>query len=456
MQRDAQVSSTLAPRYQSFYPPLIRIQQVAPHPQHRKVLWIFILLLVFLLAWSIFGRLDIVAVANGKLVPSGYLKIVQPSEAGIVSEILVQEGQKVQKGQILMRMDAILSGADLGAIQTDFQRKRLELARIDAELSGRLFTPQGPGASAILVNEVAAQYQANRTALMATLDEERSRLVKAQQELAAALQQKSRLEAVLPYYQDQDRAYAQLVKEGFVGGLMGSEKRRERIDKEQELATQQHVIASAQASISQSQKKMRQIEVDYLRRLHEERAESQAQYDKLTAELQKQQHRQGLLDLRAPQSGVIKNLATHTTGTVVQPGTVLASLVPVSRQMQAEVWVSNEDIGFVRPGQRVKLKFAPYSFQKYGIGHGVVQHVSADAQNDEEAREQGALAVGQQPLRYKALVAVDQSNLKVDDQTFPLGVGMQTTAEIVLGQRTVAEYLLSPLQKAWHDAGRER
>jgi len=456
MQRLAQVSSTLAPRYQSFYPPLIRIQQVAPHPQHRKVLWIFILLLVFLLAWSIFGRLDIVAVANGKLVPSGYLKIVQPSEAGIVSEILVQEGQKVQKGQILMRMDAILSGADLGAIQTDFQRKRLELARIDAELSGRSFTPQGPGASAILVNEVAAQYQANRTALMATLDEERSRLVKAQQELAAALQQKSRLEAVLPYYQDQDRAYAQLVKEGFVGGLMGSEKRRERIDKEQELATQQHVIASAQASISQSQKKMRQIEVDYLRRLHEERAESQAQYDKLTAELQKQQHRQGLLDLRAPQSGVIKNLATHTTGTVVQPGTVLASLVPVSRQMQAEVWVSNEDIGFVRPGQRVKLKFAPYSFQKYGIGHGVVQHVSADAQNDEEAREQGALAAGQQPLRYKALVAVDQSSLKVDDQTFPLGVGMQTTAEIVLGQRTVAEYLLSPLQKAWHDAGRER
>lgn len=456
MQRDAQVSSTLAPSYQSFYSPLIRIQQVAPHPQHRKVLWIFILLLVFLLAWSIVGRLDIVAVANGKLVPSGYLKIVQPSEAGIVSEILVQEGQKVQKGQILMRMDAILSEADLGAIQTDFQRKRLELARIDAELSGRSFTPQGPGASAILVNEVAAQYQANRTALMATLDEERSRLVKAQQELAAALQQKSRLEAVLPYYQDQDRAYAQLVKEGFVGGLMGSEKRRERIDKEQELATQQHVIASAQASISQSQKKMRQIEVDYLRRLHEERAESQAQYDKLTAELQKQQHRQGLLDLRAPQSGVIKNLATHTTGTVVQPGTVLASLVPVSRQMQAEVWVSNEDIGFVRPGQRVKLKFAPYSFQKYGIGHGVVQHVSADAQNDEEAREQGALAAGQQPLRYKALVAVDQSSLKVDDQTFPLGVGMQTTAEIVLGQRTVAEYLLSPLQKAWHDAGRER
>lgn len=456
MERDAQVSSTLAPRYQSFYPPLIRIQQVPPHPQHRKVLWIFIMLLVFLLVWSMFGRLDIVAVANGKLVPSGYLKIVQPSEAGIVSEILVQEGQKVQQGQILMRMDAILSGADLGAIQTDFQRKRLELARIDAELSGRSFAPQGQGANAILVNEVAAQYMANRTALMATLDEERSRLVKAQQELAAALQQKSRLEAVLPYYQDQDRAYAQLVKEGFAGGLMGSEKRRERIDKEQELATQQHVIASAQASISQSQKKMRQIEVDYLRRLHEERAESQAQYDKLTAELQKQQHRQGLLDLRAPQAGVIKNLATHTAGTVVQPGTVLASLVPVSRQMQAEVWVSNEDIGFVRPGQRVKLKFAPYSFQKYGIGHGVVQHVSADAQNDEEAREQGALTTGQQPLRYKALVAVDQSSLKVDDQSFPLGVGMQTTAEIVLGQRTVAEYLLSPLQKAWHDAGRER
>lgn len=446
----------LEERYQAFYPPLIRVQQAAPHPHSRRVVWSLLLFLLFLLLWALLGRLDIVAIANGKLVPAGYLKIVQPSEAGIIAEILVKEGQTVQKGQILMRMDEVVSNTDLSAIKREYLRKQLELERVAAELTGAPFQPAVHAGSGSLEKEMTAKYQANRLAMLAALDEERSRLLKAQQELAAAQQQKVRLEAVLPYYQDQDRAYSQLVKEGFAGGLMASDKQRERIDKEQELATQLHVIASAQASITQSRTKMRQIEADYVRKLHEEKADLLAQHDKLAAELQKQQHRQGLLALRAPQAGVIKNLATHTVGTVVQPGTVLASLVPVAQQLKAEVWISNEDIGFVRPGQSVKLKFAPYSFQKYGMGYGVVEHVSADAQSETEAREQGDTVPGQSMLRYKALVSIDQPSLKIDGVSFPLGVGMQSTAEIVLGQRTIAEYLLSPLQTAWHNAGRER
>ena len=237
---------------------------------------------------------------------------------------------------------------------------------------------------------------------------------------------------------------------------MGSDKRRERIEKEQELATQGHLIASAQASIDQSQKKLKQIEADYVRQLHAERNEAQAQIDKLAKEQEKQQHRRELLELKAPQDGVIKDLATHTSGTVVQPGTVLASLVPREEKLKAEVWVSNEDIGFVRPGQPVKLKFAAYTFQKYGMGQGTVEHVSADAQSEEEARDKGQQGAGQRSLRYKALVTLDASALETDGVKYPLSVGMQSTAEILLGDRTVAQYLLSPVKKAWHEAGRER
>ena len=400
------------------------------------------------------GRLDIVAVADGKLVPASYLKIVQPSEAGIVKDILVREGETVRAGQVLMRMDALITEADLEAIAAEYARKQLQLARIDAELTGKPFEPdvQAPAA---LLRETAAQYQANRDALAAALAEERSRLAKAQQELAAARQQKERLESVLPHYREQDKAYEKLVKDGFAGTLTGSDKRRERIEKEQELKTQKHLIASAQASIDQSLKKLKQIEADYLRQLHAERNEARAQIDKLAKELEKQQHRRALLELKAPQDGVIKDLATHTAGTVVQPGTVLASLVPREEKLKAEVWVSNEDIGFVRPGLTVKLKFATYPFQKYGMGQGTVEHVSADAQSEEEARDQG-LAGGQRPLRYKALVALDANALEMDGVQYPLSVGMQTTAEILLGDRTVAEYLLSPVKKAWHEAGRER
>ena len=440
--------------YQEFYPPLIRLQHSAPHPQGRRVLWAILALVAFLIVWALLGRLDIVAVADGKLVPASYLKIVQPSEAGIVRDILVREGETVRAGQTVMRMDALITNADLDAIATEYARKRLALARIDAELTGKPFLPdvQAPAA---LIRETGAQYQANRDALAAALAEERSRLIKAQQELAAARQQKERLQAVLPHYREQDKAYEKLVKEGFAGSLMGSDKRRERIEKEQELAIQEYLIASAQASIDQSQKKLKQIEADYLRKLHAERNEVQAQIDKLAKELEKQQHRRELLELKAPQDGVIKDLATHTPGTVVQPGTVLATLVPREEKLKAEVWVSNEDIGFVRPGQPVKLKFATYPFQKYGVGKGTVEYVSADAQSEEEARDKG-LAGGQRPLRYKALVTLEANALEIDGVQYPLSVGMQTTAEILLGDRTVAEYLLSPVRKAWHEAGRER
>lgn len=135
---------------------------------------------------------------------------------------------------------------------------------------------------------------------------------------------------------------------------------------------------------------------------------------------------------------------------------MLASLVPRDEKLKAEVWISNEDIGFVRPGQPVKLKFAAYTFQKYGMGHGLVEHVSADAQSEEEARDKGLAGDRQRPLRYKALVALAVNFLEMDGMKYPLSVGMQATAEILLGGRTVAEYLLSPVQKAWHEAGRER
>lgn len=170
--------------------------------------------------------------ADGKVVPASYLKIVQPSEAGIIKEIRVREGIWVHVNQVLMRMDAPITEADLEAITLEHARKRLALARIDAELADQPFQPDF-AAPVLLVREIDAQYQANREALSAALAEERSRLDKARQELAAARQQQIRLEAVLPYYREQESAYEKLVKDNFAGALMGGEKRRERIEKEQ-------------------------------------------------------------------------------------------------------------------------------------------------------------------------------------------------------------------------------
>lgn len=442
-----------------FSPPLIRLQESPPSPLGRRVIHVLIGLLAGLLVWSVLGQLDIVAVAEGKLVPHSYLKIVQPAEGGIVKEILVREGEQVAEGQVLMRMDTQLSAADRRALEADFYRKRLTLARIDAELGQAEFRPEA-GASAGLVREVEAQLRANRAALEAALAEERAKLEKARREMAAAQQVRAKLAETLPHYRAQDAAFEKLSKDGFAGPLMASDKKRERIEKEQEHATQEHVIESARASTAQSEKRLAQIAADNRRQLFAERNEVQGQVDKLEQERAKQAHREGLLELKASQASVVKDIATHTAGTVVQPGTVLLTLVPKDDLLRAEVWVSNQDIGFVRQGQPVKVKLAAFPFQKYGMVEGTVEHVSADAadgntqgQQNGGAVERGAKAA---PLTYRALVALKAMRLEQDNELLPLAAGMQATAEILLGRRSVLEYLLSPVQKAWHEAGRER
>jgi HlyD family secretion protein len=440
-----------------FAPPLLRLQESAPNPLGRKVLWTILILVGCLMLWALIGQLDIVAVAEGKLVPQSYVKIVQPSEAGIVKEILVREGQTVKAGQVLMRMDALITEADATALATESARKRMALRRIDAELSAKPFRTEA-GDPADLAREVEAQHRANRASLDAALAEERSRLVKAKQDLSAAEAVRDKLAETLPHYRQQDKAYEKLVTDGFAGHIMGSDKRRERIEKEQELKTQLHVIESARASTLQSEKKLTQIETDYRRQLHAERNETQAAVDKLGQEIAKQAHRKDLLELKASESGVVKDLATHTAGTVVQPGTVMLTLVPQDETLRAEVWVSNDDIGFVHAGQKVRLKFAAFSFQKYGMAEGVVEHVSADAADGSASNAAPATdKTGRSmPLGYKALVTLKSMVLEANGERFRLAAGMQTNAEILLGTRSVAEYLLSPVQKAWHEAGRER
>lgn len=439
-----------------FSPPLLRLQESPPNPVGQKVLWAILILLGALILWALIGRLDIVVVAEGKLVPQSYVKIVQPSESGIVKEILVREGESVKSGQTLLRMDALMTDADANALEAEFARKQLILRRIDAEVSGKPFTAETTDPP-LLADEIAAQYRANRAALESALAEERARLVKTKQDLLAAEQVRAKLAETLPHYKEQEKAYQDLAKDGYAGPLQLSDKRRERIEKEQELRTQEYVIKSAHAGIQQSQKRLDQIVSDYNRQLYAERNEVANAIDRLTQEIAKQTYRKALLDLRAPQAGIIKDLATHTAGTVVQPGTVLLTLVPTGEILRAEVWVSNEDIGFVYPGQPVKLKFAAFPFQKYGMAEGVVEYVSADAVDNNTTNGPPLTDKnGPQPPVYKAFVTISKMKLEMDGESYLLTPGMQTSAEILLGTRTIAEYLLSPVKKAWHEAGRER
>jgi len=442
-----------------FSPPLLRIQEKPPAPLAGWMLRLLVALLAGVALWAVFGRLDIVAVADGKLVPSSYLKIVQPAEQGIVKEILVKEGEFVKAGQVLIRMDSVLAGADVKAIQADYQNKRIALRRIDAQLSGKSLI-RGKSDPLDLYAQVAAQSAANVRAYENALAQEKALLDKARHDLAAAQATKTKLEQVLPHYVEQEKAFEKLTKDGFAGRIMYTDKRRERIEKEQDLRTQEFTIRSNQALIEQSEQKIAQITADYRRQLQTERVEVAAQLEKASQELAKLAHRHELLELRAPQAGVVKDLATHTAGTVAAPGTILMTLVPDGDKLVAEVWVSNQDVGFVRPGQEAKLKLAAFQFQKYGMVDGRVQHVNADATEAPSPNTRSDALTGRDrpmgPLAFRALVELNSQELSADGRRYALQPGMQVAGEIHLGTRTVLEYLLSPVQKAFHEAARER
>jgi HlyD family secretion protein len=442
-----------------FAPSLLRLQEQPPAPLAGWMLRLLLALLVGVTLWAVFGQLDIVAVADGKLVPSNYLKIVQPAEQGIVKEILVREGEAVKEGQVLIRMDAVLSEAEGKAVRSDYHHKRLALRRIDAQLAAKSLAWDGSDPADVFP-QVEAQYLANVQAYENGLAQERIVLQKATHDLAAAQETRSKLEQVLPHYREQEKAFDKLATDGFAGRIMATDKQRERIEKDQDLKTQEFIIRSNQSLIEQSERKIAQITAEYRRQLQTERVEVATQFEKSRQELAKYEHRHQLLELRAPAEGTVKDLATHTAGTVAAPGTILMTLVPRGETLIAEVWIGNQDVGFVRPGQDVKLKLATFQFQKYGMLGGTVDHVSADATEAPSPNTRSdALAGRDRPmglLAFRTLVLLKSQDLATEEARYPLAPGMQVAAEIHIGTRTILEYLLSPVQKAFHEAGRER
>ncbi|MGH8545997.1 MAG: HlyD family type I secretion periplasmic adaptor subunit [Gammaproteobacteria bacterium] len=283
-------------------------------------------------------------------------------------------------------------------------------------------------------------------------------MTKAKEELGAAGETRKKLQAVLPSYQQEEAAWVKLGEKALAGHLQVLERRRARIETEQDLRAQERTVGSLKAAITQSENRLAQITSRYQEQLQNERIEAQAELDKLQQEGAKQRHKNALLALKAPQAGIIKDLATHTLGAVVSPGTVLMTLVPSHEALRAEVMVKNEDVGFVHQGQPAKIKMAPYPFQKYGLIEGRVVHVSADA-NDAQAQNHGAeesKAKPQPSLTYKAIIELNAQMIGRDGRRYTLTPGMHVVAEIHQGSRTVLEYLLSPVRGVLHEAMRER
>lgn len=424
------------------------MEETSPLP--RLVLWSVVALVGALGAWATLGRLDVVAVAEGRLVPRSQLKIVQPAEGGVLREIRVSEGERVRAGQVLGRMDVHIAQAESTALERDLALRQLQLRRIDAELRGARLEPR-PGEPEDLHEQVEAQREARVRAYENSLAEERAVISRAQREMRAAQETRAKLAGALPVLLEQEKAFERLASEGFAGKLMLRQRSRERLEAEQDLRAQEHRVESGRAAIEQAERRMGQHTANYRAQLRTERIEAERERSRLAQEIEKLRHRRSLAELRSPADGVVKDLATHTPGSVLAPGAVLMTLVPEGESLLAEVWLQNQDAGFVRAGQPAKVKLAGFPFQRYGMLEGRVLRISADSTDRAAADPARAPAYA-----YRALVELAAQELRVGEAVHRLLPGMQLSAEIRLAERTVLEYLLSPVQKVTAEAGRER
>jgi hemolysin D len=448
-----------------WHDPLGLLQNEAPGETGRIVLWSVSVLVLVLIAWAAFGQLDIVATAEGKLVPQTLVKIVQPAEPGVVKQLLVNEGDHVTAGQVLARLDTTLASADKAGVVSDLATQRLQERRIAAELADQPMMPHA-GDDPQRFAQVQSQYIAHRKAYSDGLDQEKSLLSKAEHERRSAMEIQAKLEQTLPTYKRSAQAYAKLEKDGFMGGLAAAEKQREATEKARDLDAQQSTVAALNSTIAAQQKKISQLQSTYQSELQRELADIRAKIQQLQPTLDKTIYKEGLMELRAPQDGTVKDLATTTVGAVVQPGTVVLTLVPKGEQLFADVSIKNEDVGFVQIGQPAQIKLAAYPFQKYGMLTGKVTHISADATeparpnspsnaNNNTSTWDGTSTAGLSV--YKARVQLDAQVLwHPRGERLAITPGMQVVGEINQGKRSVLEYLLSPVQKAVQEAGRER
>lgn len=448
-------SAVLSPEALDFAPGLLSIQESPPARLPRAVMYTVGVLFVILLLWAFFGKLDIIASAEGHLVPETYIKIVQPSDAGIVQEILVKEGEQVKLGQVLMRMDTQLAKADEKTIANDLALRSLQLRRIDAELASKALVKKSDDPND-LFRQIESQFRDHRQSYADVREQAQEALIKSQHEYDSAREVLTKLQQITPILKQQADSYADMGKDGYVPQMTVLDKQRDYLEKSQDLRAQEATVSSLAAAVNQAKKQIDQITSKYRSDLQNERVEAEGQHRKLEQDWLKQEHKSELLELKAPQSGIVKDIATHTIGTVVSPGTVLLSIVPENEPLVAEIMIKNDDVGFVYPHQQVKVKLASYPFAEYGMLDGEVTRIQADSNSDTQTKDQSKDKQQSLPSVYKAIISLSSQVLESEGKKLKLVPGMQVVAEINQGSRTVMKYLLSPVSKTLDESGHER
>ncbi len=443
----------------AFMPAALEVQETPPSPIGRAIIWVIVLLFVIAVAWATIGKMDVVAVAQGKIIPSGRVKTIQPLEIGKVKAIHVQEGQSVSAGEPLITLDSTATQADADRLQQQLSTAKAQQARqqlfhqlleqksfsdhwqsqIQEQLKNKISTTANAiAAQHRLLVEQINEYLYRRE----TLDNE---LIKRQAERQRAQATMTKLERTLPLISERTQSLEKLMQKQMVARYQYLELEQERIDQEQDLLALQAQYRELGAAIKTVQAQLNTLKAEVQKNNLAELNETSQQIAALEQELIKAQQRNRQQIITSPIAGEVQQLAVHTIGGVVTPAQELMLIVPKESLLEVEALILNKDIGFVEEGQIAEVKIDTFNFTKYGTIDAEIIHLSNDAISDENLG-----------LVYMAKVLIEKTQMQINQRLVNLSPGMSVTVEVKTGKRRIIEYFLSPLLRYKQESIRER
>lgn len=427
----------------AFLPAALEIQEKPPSPVGRAIVWTILAVFCAALVWATLGHVDIVSVAQGRIIPSGHSKVVQSLEIGTVMAIRIDEGQTVDAGDVLIELDPTSAVADVTRLRHERHLAKRELARMDA-LIGRARNTGGGADDPVLAYDddlLSSQWKEFQDGL-AVLRHEQD---KQRAERRRALQQVAKLKALLPIVTRRAKNQQGLAEQKMLPEEQYLEAEQSRLETLHDLRAEQALVESLDAAIAEFDARVASTHSEFLRKAKEQKVDAERRQSNAEQELVKAQSRLQARTITAPVAGVVQQLAVHSVGAVVTPAQQLLTIVPRDESLEVEAALENKDIGFVELGQAAEVKVDTFPFTKYGTLAGRVTHLSGDAVRDDN-----------NGLVYTMRVRMEESTMYVNGRKVQLSPGMTVTVESKTGQRRLIEYFLSPLLRYRDEAVRER
>jgi len=399
------------------------------------------------LAWASWAELDEVTRGDGKVIPSSQLQVVQNLEGGIVAAIPVREGEVVDPGQVLLRIDNVRAASDLRESRQRYLALLGALGRLRAEVEGSTMAlaPEVlTDAPEVAANE-RALYRARAEALQSEIDILRSQAAQRRQELAELRTRLDQLARSLALATEELEIKRPLAARRVVSKIELLQLERQVNDLDGELETTRLAVPRIESALHEAERRIEERSLSFRAEAQRELTAVQAEATALAEAITATADQVRRTDVRSPVRGTIKRLLVTTVGGVVQPGEDLVEIVPLEDTLLVEAQVRPADIAFLHPGQPATVKVTAYDFSIYGGLDGVVEDISADTIADERGES-----------FYRVRVRTDDNALEHNGEILPIIPGMTTQIDILTGEKTVMDYLLKPILRAKERALRER